>query len=443
MVMGKDRTVDSLYPLILDSITEGVFTVDEQFRITSFNAEAERIIGVSREKAIGCKCHEVFRANICESSCALRQSIETGKPRRGVRIDALDAQMEPVPLVVSTAVLKDRKGKLIGGVEIFRDVSDVEALRRELKGRHVFADMVGASRPMLELFRILPDIARSDASVLITGPSGTGKEIVAQAVHDLSSRRDRPFIRVNCGALPDTLLESEIFGHRKGAFTGAVKDRLGRFREADGGTLLLDEVGDLSPAFQVKLLRVLEDGRVHPLGGTGSVRVDVRIVAATNRDLDALIESGDFREDLYYRLGVVPIEIPPLSERRRDIPVLIEHILKRLASRANLEVPDVTPEAMKLLYDHDYPGNVRELENVLERALILSRGGMVDVHHLSAEVRGKRRAQRTGGVGATSPEVRELVEALEAHHWNRTETARALGIARNTLWRRMRKHGLA
>jgi PAS domain S-box-containing protein len=433
------KGVDSLYPLILDSITEGVFTVNDGFRITSFNSEAERIIGIDREAAIGRKCHEVFRATICQSTCAMRRTIDTREPQRNVRIDVLNARMEPVPILVSTAVLRGRGGKLLGGVEIFRDVSELEVLRKELSGRHEFGDMVGVSKPMLDLFRILPDVALSDSPVLIQGASGTGKEMVAQALHNLSLRKDGPYVRVNCGALPDTLLESEMFGHEKGAFTGATSHRPGRFREAHRGTLLLDEVGELSPAFQVKLLRVLEDGEVQPLGSTGSTRVDVRILAATNRNLGALIREGRFRQDLYFRLGVVPITIPPLALRRNDIPVLAGHILKRLALRMGRDVPRLTPEAMKMLYDHDFPGNVRELENILERALVLGHSSVIDVDDLPPELRGIPQgvAPATRGV-----EARRLLEVLEANRWNRTMAARELGIARNTLWRRMKKHGL-
>jgi transcriptional regulator with PAS, ATPase and Fis domain len=308
---------------------------------------------------------------------------------------------------------------------------------------------------MLELFKVLPDIAESGSSVMISGPSGTGKELVAQAIHNLSPRYQGPYVRVNCGALPDSLLESEMFGHVKGAFTGATRDRLGRFREAHGGTLLLDEVAELSPAFQVKLLRVLEDGQVQPLGGTGSVRVNVRILSATNRDLRQLIEAGAFREDLYYRLGVVPVTILPLRERKKDIPVLVEHVLRKLSLRMGRSLPEVTPGAMQILYDYEYPGNVRELENILERSLILGRGRDITVKHLPAEVLTRsspamvHKGPSTRSPSSMRPDermlhphAREIIEALRANRWNRTDTASALGIARNTLWRRMKKYDI-
>jgi PAS domain S-box-containing protein len=452
--MARKPDVGGLNALILDSITEGVFTVDPDFRVTSFNAEAERIIGIGRGEAIGRPCHEVFRASICGSACALRQTIKDGRPRRNVRIDVLDAGMEPVPLSVSTAVLKDRRGRMLGGVEIFRDLSEMEALRRELSRSTGFADMVGVSRAMQEIFAQLPDIAASEAPVLLQGPSGSGKELVARAIHNLSGRREAALVLVNCGALPDTLLESELFGHVRGAFTDARTSRAGRFRSADGGTLFLDEIGETSPAFQVKLLRVLEDGEVTPLGSSRSVRVNVRVIAATHRDLERLVAEGRFREDLYYRLRVVPLALPPLRERPEDIPLLVDHLLTRLRGRTGKPIQAVSPEAMAILSAHDFPGNVRELANILERAFVLCHELTIGAAHLPPElIRGggsrplKPSERRIAGARLSkrqglSREARRLVEALEAHGWNRTRTARALGIARNTLWRRMKEYRL-
>jgi PAS domain S-box-containing protein len=504
-------TPEDLYPLILESISEGVFTVDSEFRITSFNAEAEVITGFSREQALGHKCYEVLRASICQRGCALRRSLETGEPQRNVRVTVLNPDMEAIPICVSSAVLRDREGRMIGGVEVFRDISEVEALRSELSGRRGFADMIGASPAMQEIFRLIPDVAPTDASVLIDGASGTGKELVAQAIHDQSARSDKPFVCVNCGALPDTLLESELFGYERGAFTGARGSKPGRFQQADEGTLFLDEVGELSPAFQVKLLRALQEGEVQPLGGTETLRVDVRIIAATNRDLRRLLEEEKLREDLYYRLCVIPIHIPPLRERREDIIPLLEHYLSRLAVRTDKEIREISPNALTALYDYDYPGNVRELTNILERAFVLCHQEQIDLIHLPPEVvagggrgtagqgEGRDEAQLpcsegTAGDGETTsrpaeeisgetqvpgdwpsrlkpsehkllsssvsgtdggsqvsrsaergrmrPEVQRLRNILDAHGWRRGETARALGISRSTLWRRMKEYGL-
>ena len=360
--------------------------MDSEFRITSFNAEAEAITGFSREQALGHKCYEVLRASICQRGCALRKSLETGEPQRNVRVTVLNPEMETIPICVSSAVLRDREGRMIGGVEIFRDISEIETLRSELSGRRVFGDMIGASPAMQEIFRLIPDVAPTDASVLIDGASGTGKELVAQAIHDQSARSEQPFVCVNCGALPDTLLESELFGYERGAFTGARGSKPGRFQQADGGTLFLDEVGELSPAFQVKLLRALQEGEVQPLGGTETVRVDVRIIAATNRDLRRLLEEEKLREDLYYRLCVIPIHIPPLRERREDIIPLVEHYVSRLAVRTGKEIREISPDALTALYDYDYPGNVRELTNILERAFVLCHEEQIDLIHLPPEV---------------------------------------------------------
>jgi PAS domain S-box-containing protein len=506
----SDSTRD-LYPLILDSITEGVFTVDPDFRITSFNAEAEAITGFSREQALGHKCYEVLRASICQKGCAIGKSLETGEPQRNVRVTILNPEMKAIPICVSSAVLRDGEGRMIGGVEVFRDISEVEALRSELSGRQVFADMIGASPAMQEIFRLIPDVAPTDASVMIDGASGTGKELVARAIHDQSSRSERPFVCVNCGALPDALLESELFGHVRGAFTDARGSRPGRFQQADGGTLFLDEVGDLSPAFQVKLLRALQEGEVQPLGGTETLHVDVRVIAATNRDLRQLLEEGSFREDLYYRLCVIPIHIPPLRERREDIIPLLDHFMSRLVARTGKEIREISPAALTALYDYDYPGNVRELMNVLERAFVLCHEEQIDLVHLPWEVAAvagresaapgegrqgavpafptaatrddadSRPAQETRGEGPAlphwsgrlkpserrllssragradgvprgsrrsadgepvRPEVQRLLDVLDTHGWNRGATARALGISRSTLWRRMKEYGL-
>ncbi len=452
--------IDPLYPLILDNIGEGVFSVDKDFRITSFNTEAERIIRISRREAIGRRCFEVFRASICQTGCALRETLRSGKPLRNVRIDVLDAHMDIVPICVSTAVLKGDEGNLVGGVEIFRDVSEVEALRREASGQQGFRDMVGQSAAMRRIFSILPDVAASDAPVLVSGASGTGKELIANAIHDLSPRRQHHFVRVNCGALPDTLLESELFGYVKGAFTDARCDKPGRFVVADGGTLFLDEVGELSPAFQVKLLRVLQEGELQPLGSTRTIKVDVRIVAATNRDLAQAVMKGTFREDLYYRLRVVPVDIPPLAARRKDIPPLVAHIVQETSRRTGKPIEGVTDAALQVLCNYDFPGNVRELKNVIERAFVFCRDPFIDVHLLPDDLFARAASEKASSTrpsgrsashaGQAQPrflendrnEAQLIREVLERNRWNRTKSAKALGIGRNTLWRKMKKLGL-
>lgn len=467
--------VDTLYRLILDSVNEGVFTVDAEFRLTSLNAEAERITGMRREDAVGRHCFDVLRGSVCQSGCPLRRSIETGEPQTNIQVTMLNVEMESIPICVSTAVMRDDAGELVGGVEVFRDISEIETLRRELSGRRSFGDIIGVSPAMLEIFQLIPDVAASEAPVLIQGASGTGKELVARAIHDQSPRREEAFIGVNCGALPDSLLESELFGYVRGAFTDARRNKPGRFAQADGGTLFLDEVGDLSPAFQVKLLRVLQEGEIQPLGSTETRRVDVRVLSATNRDLTQLIEEGSFREDLFYRLCVMPIQILPLKERREDIIPLVEHFVAQLVARTGKPIGRISAAALNALFEYDFPGNVRELINILERAFVVCHGEQIEIGHLPPAItapqdaapspldtagaqlkpsehlaiaqatrRGHapRSGGMTGGGEAASPEVRSLVEVLNAHGWSRSETARAIGISRSTLWRRMKQYGL-
>jgi PAS domain S-box-containing protein len=435
------------YPRLLDSIEEGVFTVDLGFHITSFNAAAERLLGISREQAVGRRCHEVFRATLCGEACALKLTVADGEDRRGIRVDVLDAEDEARPISISTAALRDDAGRIIGGVEIFRDNTEIEELRRELSERGRLGDLVGTSPAMQQVFRLLPDLAAAAAPVLITGESGTGKELLAREIHRRGPRAAEPFVTVNAAALPDSLLESELFGYEKGAFTGAAGSKPGRFQEADGGTLFLDEIGDLSPAFQVKLLRALESGEVTPLGSNSPRVVDVRIITATNRDLRRLMESGAFREDLFYRLRVLPVRLPALRERRSDIPELIEHFRRRLAARTGRAVEGLTDEAFALLYDYDYPGNVRELRNILERAFALCHGPRIDLRHLPEELLADRRTQVETAddvppITERSDQRQRLLAALREHRWHRQRTAEALGISRTTLWRWMKHHGL-
>ena len=463
------QPIEELIPLILDGINDGILAVDADFRITYLNARTEAITGIRLHEALGRRCYEVLRGNTCQTGCAMRRSIQTGEPQRDVRVDILDARMDRVPLLVSTAALRGRDGEPLGGVEILRDISELEALRSELAGRRGFRDIVGVSEAMQRVFALLPDVAQTDTSVLIEGESGTGKELIARALHDLSERTEGPFIQVNCGALPDTLLESELFGYVRGAFTDARRDKPGRFQQADGGTLFLDEVGDLSSAFQVKLLRVLQEGEVQRLGALEPEQVDVRVISATHRDLGVLVREGRFREDLFYRLRVLPIVVPPLRERRPDIRPLVDHYVARLAARTGRPIRGLSVEAMALLLVHDFPGNVRELINLLERAFVLCHGGLIEPEHLPPELGAEdepdqepqlppgrlkpsehrvllAELERPGPAWfsreLTGP-ARRLVEALEAHGWNRTAAAQALGISRTTLWRRMKDYGLS
>jgi PAS domain S-box-containing protein len=430
--------------IILDSINDGVFTVDGEWRITSFNRAAERITGVKRQQAIGRPCCEVFRASICETACALRKTLATGRPVVNKAVYILDAKGNRLPISISTAAFKDKNGKTIGGVETFRDLSLVEDLRKELEAKYRFADIVGRSSAMRRVFDILPQIAESDSTVLIEGASGTGKELFAKAIHKLSRRRDKRFVALNCAALPDTLLESELFGYKAGAFTDARQDKPGRFALANGGTLLLDEIGDISPAMQVRLLRVLQDRTYEPLGSVESVKTDVRVIAATNKDLAKLVRKGIFREDLFYRIHVIRLTLPSLRDRREDIPLLIEHFVAKFNRLQGKDVVGVSDEVLARLMDHDYPGNVRELENIIEHAFVLCRGALIEMAHLPPQLRGTTEATSPNIAGMTLEAMERflIANALQRHNGNRTAAARQLGINPSTLFRKLKALGI-
>jgi PAS domain S-box-containing protein len=440
-------SADEFHRVILDSINDGVFTVDGDWRITSFNQAAERITGVRREDAVGRACCEVFRASICEAACALRETLTTGRPVLNKAIYILGARGQRIPISISTAAFKDRRGRVLGGVETFRDLSLVEELRQELAGQHSYADIVGRSTVMRQLFELLPLLAESDSTVLIEGASGTGKELFARAIHSLSHRSNQPFVALNCGALPDSLLESELFGYQAGAFTDARRDKPGRFALADGGTILLDEIGDISPAMQARLLRVLQERVFEPLGGVQSVPTNVRVLAATNQDLGQLVQAGKFREDLFYRVHVVRLPLPRLRERREDIPLLIEHFIAKFNRLQNKDVVGVADEVLARLMEHDYPGNVRELENIVEHAFVLCRGGLLQLAHLPPNMRGLSSpfASLPEASGMTLQAMEQLLirDALRRCGGNRTAAARQLGIDPSTLHRKIKALGIA
>jgi len=431
---------------ILESISDGVFTVDPEWRITSFNRAAEEITGVPRGEALGKPCSEVFRSSMCETECALRRTLKSGKPIIGRSGYIIDAAGNRIPISVSTALLRDAAGRVTGGAETFRDLSEVEELRRELEGKYQVGDLTSRSPLMQRMFEVLPVVAASPSTVLIIGETGTGKELVARTIHSLGPRSHGPFIAVSCGALPETLLESELFGYKAGAFTGANKDKPGRFALARGGTIFLDEIGEVSPALQVRLLRILQERTYEPLGGTRTESTDARIMAATNKDLAAQVRGGVFREDLYYRVNVVRVELPPLRRRKEDIPLLVNQFVTRFNRLQQKSVPGIAAEALSLLMAHDWPGNIRELENVIERAFILCREGRIGIEHLPEELTAR------GAVGSAASGVRSAHEildaqairaALERSAFNRLAAAKEMGIHKTTLFRRMKKLGIS
>jgi PAS domain S-box-containing protein len=438
-IKKKERDV------ILNSITEGVFTVDLNWRITSFNRAAEEITGIIREKAIGQKCSDILRADVCETDCALRQTMKTGKPIINKAVHIVDAKGERHAIAISTALLKDEGGKIIGGVETIRDMSLIEELRKEIEARWSCEDIISQNHQMQKLFSILPNVAESDCTVLIESESGTGKELLARAIHNLSFRKDRPFVAVSCGALPDTLLESELFGYKAGAFTDAKKDKPGRFAMAEGGTIFLDEIGDISVAMQVRLLRVLQEGTYEPLGAASSVNADVRVVTATNKKLDELVEQGRFRDDLYYRINVMKLDLPPLRDRKDDVPLLVNHFISRFNRLRGKHISCVTDEVLAVLLAYDYPGNVRELENIIEHCFVLCHGEIIEKKHLPASVSPPSSVDKlkTGEITTLKQmEILLIIESLRRNKGNQTITAKELGINKSTLFRKLKAHNI-
>ncbi len=427
--------------VILDSIADGVFTVDKEWRITSYNKAAEQITGIPREKAIGQICKDVLRANVCETDCALRHTMDTGKTVINKPVHIIDAQGRRKAITISTALLKDKDGQVIGGVETFRDMTIVEELRKQVQKQYSCEDIISRNHKIQELFDILPQIAESNCTVLIEGQTGTGKELFARAIHNLSHRRDKPFIAVNCSALPDTLLESELFGYKAGAFTDAKKDKPGRFRLAEGGTIFLDEIGDMSSSVQVKLLRVLQEKAYEPVGAISSEKADVRIITATNKDLAKLVEQGKFRSDLYYRINVVKLSLPPLKERSEDIPLLVDHFINRFNRIYNRNICCLSDNAMAVLLSYDFPGNIRELENALEHCFVICQGDIIEARHLPGTMR-QNRADKALAVSTfrtlKQMEVVMIEQALRRNNGNRTATAKELGIDASTLFRKLK-----
>jgi len=433
--------------IILDSIADGVFTVDKDWNITSFNRAAEKITKITSEKAIGQKCFDVFNANICQTSCALKETLRTGKQIINLPINILNHKGRIIPVSISTAVFKDEKGRIIGGVETFRDLSTIEALKKEISRQYSKEDIISKNHQIQSIFEILPHIAESDSTVLIQGESGTGKELFARAIHNLSHREKGPFVAVNSGALPENLLESELFGYKRGAFTDAKKDKPGRFALAEGGTLFLDEISDFSPLLQAKLLRVLQEKEYEPLGATSTMKANVRIIAATNRNLSEMVRQKTFREDLYYRLNIVKIELPPLHKRKEDIPLLADHFIKKLNLRTGKKIRFVSDDVIRLFMLYDFPGNIRELENIIEHAFVMCGGEKLEIEHLPKELREavmtKSYTKKPSLHDRFKKSEEDIIkDALHRNLGKRSATAKELGVHPSTLWRKMKQFGL-
>lgn len=431
---------------VLDSIADGVFVVDRDRRIISyFNQAAERITGFSAEQAIGQCCFDILRSDLCQTDCPVEQALKSEQPIKERTATLLNRANRRVAACLSVTLIRDDSGAVVGAVEIFRDCTREEDLRRAVEGTYSFGELISKNARMQELFEILPDVAESSSTVLIQGASGSGKSLLARSIHELSPRRRGPFVKVNCGAVPDSLLESELFGYRKGAFTDARRDKPGRFQLAHGGSLFLDEIACTSPALQVKLLRFIEDKQFVPLGATVPVTADVRILAAANIDLEDLVQAGSFRADLFYRLNVISVRLPPLLERREDIPMLVVAMLRKLNAVTGKDINELSRPAMGVLMNHDYPGNVRELENIIEHAHVLCRGCVIEVTHLPVELvhRVRMRQPAANAPGPLQSSEEHTIRAmLKKHSGQRGQVANDLGISRATLWRKMKRYGI-
>lgn len=440
----------------MQSIADGVFTVDRDWNVTFFNKAAEIITGIPAEQALGRKCWEVLRSSLCDGNCALEDCISCGRNVSGKSIFIVRSDGTRVPVSISAAPLTDTAGSIIGGVETFRDLTDITLLRKEVEAAYSFEDIIGKSPALMRVLAILPQIAQSDATVLITGESGTGKERIARALHNLSGRAQSPFMAVNCGALPEPLLESELFGYKAGAFTDAKKDKPGRFQLAGDGTIFLDEIGDMPHALQVKLLRVLQEKTFEPLGAVAAQQTNARIIAATNAALEERVADGRFRQDLFYRLNVARLHLPPLRERTGDIPLLAAHFIQRFNTLQNKQIQGVSEDVMAVLMRHPFPGNIRELENILEFAFILARSGFIQLEHLpdalsprqaltqqevssSPAMRHRKQEQAASALPDLPPMTMDALKclavrsALSRNNGKRMATCRELGITKDTL----------
>ncbi len=426
---------------ILDSLAEGVVTIDKDWRVTSLNAAAERMLGCRGREVVGRTCAQILRADRCRGECPVARTLEADDPARDELVHLTRADDRPLEVSMNVAVLRAPDGEALGAVLSFREFTEVERLRAELAGEHHYHGVIGKSPSMRAVFGMIEEVAASPSTVLITGESGTGKEMVANAIQQVSDRRNGPFVKVNCAVFSDGVLESELFGHVRGAFTDAVQDRRGRFELAHTGTLFLDEIGDVSPRIQVKLLRVLQERCFERVGGEAPIEIDVRIIAATHRDLLDLVKRGEFREDLYYRLNVIPIALPSLRDRREDIPLLVDHFMRKYQLVTGKPVERIHDRAMDLLVSHPWPGNVRQLENAIEYAFARARSECLTAELLPPEVRSPATA-RTAAPAAGDAEAEEIRRVLDRHRWHHGKAAREIGISRTTLWRRMKRLGL-
>ena len=430
---------------LLDNLTDGVLAHDMDRRIFFFNRAAQEITGYNATEVIGRDCHEVFPNRFCGGDCAFcGWSQRTAQSRLRYPRTFINKNGERRDLEMSAVTINTPMNEIRGALVIFKDLTEMVQLRRRLEQNRGFCGIVGHHVSMQEVFNSIRELADINAPILIQGESGTGKEMVATALHQLSKRSSGPFVPVNCGALPEGTLESELFGHVKGAFTGAIHDRKGRFALAEGGTIFLDEIGEISPAMQVKLLRVIQEKTYMPVGGEKSLKSDVRVTCATNKDLKLLTQQGLFRSDLFYRLAVMPIQLPPLRDRASDIPILAEHFLDKFSTVTGKNVKEISPAALELLVQYNWPGNVRELGNAIQYGIVKCRSGVLETPHLPPEIREYRQSKAPLKSGRPSKlELETVLDALRTSGGNRAKAARLLQVSRTTLYRFLEIHNVS
>ena len=425
---------------ILNSLAEGVLTVDKDFKVNFFNRAAEQITGYSKEDVIGQFCKYVFKCELCKSKCPIGIVLETGNDlyEHTSSIEVKTGVRKSIRL--NAAILRNSSNEPVGGVISFRDLSELMKLKRNIISPSYFLGIVGHSKSMHEIFTLIQEIAESDATVLIQGESGTGKELVANAIQAISLRKDKQFLKVNCSVFPQNLLASELFGHVKGAFTDAIKDRPGRFELANGGTLFLDEIAEMPLQTQIQLLRVLQEGTFERVGESVTRKTDVRVIAATNVNIKKALEEGTLREDLFYRLNVIPIYLPALRERKEDIPYLVQHFINDFSKVYKKEVKDIDDDALEVFINYSWPGNVRELENAIEYLIVRNKEGKnISIHNLPSTFRNTSVVNTVEVIQTLKKDnTAELIKLLEKHRWNKTKVAQELGIGRTTLWRMLK-----
>lgn len=432
---------EGIYRDIVDNTFEGVIVIGDDYRIKYMNRVAGTITGFSDDEAVGRFCYEVLRANRCKNTCPI-QALKQGKRLGEVVVD----------IIAKDNTEKFIKAKVINThgywVEICHDVTREIELEKRIRERYIFGDIITQDARLMDVLKEFPKIAAGTAPVLLEGDSGVGKEVFASALQALSLRKAEPFIKINCASLPDTLLESELFGYKKGAFTDARKDKPGLFKTADRGTLFLDEIGEMSLPLQAKLLRAVETGEIIPLGAAKTEKIDVRILAATNKELTREVKEGRFREDLYYRLNVVTIKIPPLKDRKNDIPLFIDYFINHFNIIQQKRVHSVSSEALAVLLAHNYPGNIRELRNIMEYVFIFCTEGEIEPRHLPEYLKTGHQNQmdpeEAPAAAAPSPptEREKITAALQDARWNKKTAAESLGMDRSTLWRKMKKYNI-